>query len=170
MNRCLECGELYMAGTLFCNECGAYLLSEADYQQTIEVPVRAMVNREVPTRPLDYRLGFGIKADKIVFVIQSSGRRVKVDLGNPINIGRIDTRQGFWPEVDLTLDEGAENGVSRNHALIRNSDEGVVLIDLGSTNGTRINDRRLSPEQPHLLSNGDVVRFGSLLVRIYFEA
>jgi pSer/pThr/pTyr-binding forkhead associated (FHA) protein len=158
-----------MDGALFCAECGAYVFHDADSDVTLKVAAAQAVGSEVSTRPLDYRLGFGIKADRIIFVIPSSGRRLEVDLGQAILIGRMDTRQGIWPEVDLTLDEGAEKGVSRNHAMVRTSDEGVVLVDLGSTNGTRINDRRLSPERPHLLRNGDAVRFGNLLVRVYLE-
>ena len=170
MSRCDECGEAYLDGALFCAECGAHLFHDADSDMTLKVATPEAVGYETSTRPLDYRLGFGIKADKIVLVIPSSGRRLEVELGQVVSIGRIDTRQGIWPEVDLTLDEGAENGVSRNHALVRSSDEGVVLVDLGSTNGTRINDRRLSPERPHLLNNGDTVRFGNLLVRVYFDS
>ena len=171
MSQCHECGEQYLAGALFCGECGANLLEHDDIQLTLEMPtINNEVDGEIPTQPLDYRLGFGIKADRIIFVIPSSGRQLKLDLGNEISIGRVDTGQGIWPEVDLTLDEGAESGVSRRHALVRNSDEGVIVIDLGSTNGTRVNDRRLPPERPHLLSNGDSVRFGGLLVKIYFEA
>ncbi len=170
MSRCPECGEPHMDGALFCVECGAYLLIEEDSDMTVEVATPEVVGAEASTRPLDYRLGFGIKADRIVFAIPSSGRRLEVDLGQTIAIGRVDTRQGIWPEVDLTLDEGAEKGVSRKHALVRSSDEGVVLVDLGSTNGTRVNDRRLPPERPHLLKDGDTVRFGNLIARIYFES
>jgi pSer/pThr/pTyr-binding forkhead associated (FHA) protein len=54
--------------------------------------------------------------------------------------------------------------------LVRNSDEGVVIVDLGSTNGTRVNDKKLPPERPHPLNNGDTVRFGQLLVQVYFAA
>jgi hypothetical protein len=169
MSHCEECGENYTDGALFCAECGAYLFREANDLVTLQVPAQDVADSEVTTRPLDYRLGFGIKADKIVFVIPSTGRRLKADLSDVVAIGRVDTRQDIWPEVDLSLDEGAEKGVSRRHALVRNSDEGVVLIDLGSTNGTRVNDRRLPPERPHLLRNGDQLRFGNLIVRVYFE-
>jgi hypothetical protein len=169
MTSCLECGEAYLAGALFCTECGAYLVSEDDFHQTMKSPFHEGADAYLSTRPLDYRLGFGIKADKIIFVIPSSGRRLSVNMADSISIGRRDARQGITPEVDLTVDEGADNGVSRAHAELRNSEEGVVLVDLGSTNGTRINDWQLYPERPELLKEGDTVRFGRLLVQIHFE-
>jgi len=170
MNRCNACGETHLDGALFCTECGAYLLSETDSHETLETAIHAKLDSDVSTRPLEYRLGFGIKADRIVFVIPSSGRRLTLDIGDSISIGRLDARHGIRPEIDLTLDQGADKGVSREHALVHNSEEGVVLVDLGSTNGTRINDWQLPPEQPHLLREGDAVRFGKLLVQIYFGA
>ena len=169
MRQCRECGQEFLDGALFCSECGTYLLEDEEGLLTLEMPIGKAPAAERPTRPLDYRLGFGIKADRIMFVIPSSGRRLEIEIGDEIAIGRVDSRHGIWPEVDLTLDDGAESGVSRRHALVRNSDEGVVLVDLGSTNGTRVNERLLAPERPYLLSNGDSVRFGRLLVQIYFE-
>ncbi|HSG18459.1 MAG TPA: FHA domain-containing protein [Anaerolineae bacterium] len=170
MRPCIECGEGNLDGALFCGECGAGLVQGGDILRTLDRPVPEVVDSEAPTRPLDYRLGFGIKADRIIFVIPSTGRRMKLDLGREVSIGRVDSRQGIWPEVDLTVDEGVDSGVSRRHALVRNSDEGVVIVDLGSTNGTRVNDKKLPPERPHPLNNGDTVRFGQLLVQVYFAA
>jgi pSer/pThr/pTyr-binding forkhead associated (FHA) protein len=46
--------------------------------------------------------------------------------------------------------------VSRHHAQIRFSESGVVIEDLGSTNGTWLNDRQLTEPRP--LSSGDLVR------------
>lgn len=170
MTQCHECGEELLEGTLFCGECGAYLVQSEDIQLTLEMPVANGSSKQGPARPLDHRLGFGLKADRIIFVIPGTGRRLSLDLGGEIAIGRADTRQGIWPEVDLTVDEGVQSGVSRKHALVRESDEGVVLVDLHSTNGTWVNKTRLAPERPHLLKNGDMIRFGQLLVQVYFEA
>jgi DNA-binding winged helix-turn-helix (wHTH) protein len=51
--------------------------------------------------------------------------------------------------------------VSRRHARIVIDSHGVVAEDLGSKNGTYVNDRRLSTPTP--VVNGDQVRIGSLL-------
>jgi pSer/pThr/pTyr-binding forkhead associated (FHA) protein len=73
------------------------------------------------------------------------------------------------PELDLTKDRGSDFGVSRLHASIQASNRGVVLIDLGSTNGTLLNNYRLPPDLPYPLHNGDEIRFGRLLVHVFFE-
>jgi predicted component of type VI protein secretion system len=49
--------------------------------------------------------------------------------------------------------------VSRRHAAIRVQGEGVAIEDLGSTNGTFVNDERI--EGTRALTDGDTVRFGN---------
>lgn len=169
MTQCHECGEEFLEGTLFCGECGAYLMQAEDIQLTLEMPAAKASSAQRPTNPLDHRLGFGPKADRIILVIPSTGRRLSLDLGEEIAIGRADTGQGIWPEVDLTLDEGAESGVSRKHALVRKTNQGVVLVDLDSTNGTWVKETRLAPGRPYPLMNGDMIRFARLVVQVYFE-
>lgn len=72
----------------------------------------------------------------------------------------------------LTLGRSSDNGlsladpeVSRHHArleLLEGDVPAVQLTDLGSTNGTFVNGRRLDPTAaPSRLNAGDVIRFGS---------
>jgi DNA-binding winged helix-turn-helix (wHTH) protein len=49
-------------------------------------------------------------------------------------------------------------GVSRRHARISVRAEGIVLEDLGSTNGTFVGRKKLSG--PHQLADGDTIAFG----------
>jgi hypothetical protein len=50
--------------------------------------------------------------------------------------------------------------ISRNHARILLTGDILEVIDLGSTNGTFVNDQRLEPNQPAVLNVGDEIRFG----------
>ena len=50
--------------------------------------------------------------------------------------------------------------VSRHHAEIHSESETITLIDLGSTNGTFVNDFRLKSQETHLLKSNDELRFG----------
>src|SRR5689334_7687484 len=47
--------------------------------------------------------------------------------------------------------------VSRAHADLRVTAEGVILTDRGSANGTFVNDVRLAPEQPVQLTHGSSI-------------
>ncbi len=55
--------------------------------------------------------------------------------------------------------------VSRAHAELRVSPDGVILTDTGSANGTFIGDVRLAPQQPVQLTPGTVFRIGPFLLR-----
>jgi phage tail-like protein len=55
--------------------------------------------------------------------------------------------------------------VSRTHADLRVSPEGVILTDRGSANGTFVNDTRLAPEQPVQLVHGSSIRIGPFVLR-----
>lgn len=69
---------------------------------------------------------------------------------------------GRHPDSNLVL---ADPNVSRNHAEIRPQGERFVVVDLGSTNGTRVNGVRVDTQ---LLDDGDEVSFGN--TRMRFEA
>jgi EAL domain-containing protein (putative c-di-GMP-specific phosphodiesterase class I) len=66
-------------------------------------------------------------------------------------------------EVDLDLEPlDTEHVISRRHAEIEHH-AGVTLIhDLGSRNGSFVNDARLNPQDAVHLSDGDSVRFGHI--------
>ncbi|GAC1328316.1 MAG: hypothetical protein NVSMB17_03600 [Candidatus Dormibacteria bacterium] len=76
-------------------------------------------------------------------------------------VGRGDRHSSAQPDLDLEpLD--AEHVVSRQHAEIE-YESGITLIqDLGSRNGTFVNDQRLEPRDPRHLADGDSVRFGHI--------
>jgi hypothetical protein len=64
---------------------------------------------------------------------------------------------GRDPVCELAFDPGNE-GVSWRHARIDATPAGLVLHDLGSTNGTYVNDRRVTGPTP--LFPGDMIRMG----------
>jgi pSer/pThr/pTyr-binding forkhead associated (FHA) protein len=56
--------------------------------------------------------------------------------------------------------------VSGSHASIREQDAGYVLVDEGSTNGTRVNDIRIAVGRPKVLRNHDLVDLGGYRLTI----
>jgi hypothetical protein len=69
---------------------------------------------------------------------------------------------GRHPDSNLVL---ADPNVSRNHAEIRPQGDNFAVVDLGSTNGTRVNGVRVDTQ---VLQDGDEVSFGN--TRMRFEA
>lgn len=63
---------------------------------------------------------------------------------------------GRSSECNLSLFE--DQAVSRQHAYIERRPEGFVVVDLGSTNGSYVNDE---PITERVLSTGDLIRIGS---------
>lgn len=61
-----------------------------------------------------------------------------------------------------------ENGVSRRHVEIVETQTGYILRDL-STNGTYVNDRLISKDD-HVLGDGDRIRLGSSAVTFVFRS
>jgi len=75
-------------------------------------------------------------------------------------VGRTDPLSNIFPEVDLSRFD-PQTKVSRRHARIWREGEAYMVEDLGSVNGTVINDIiRLEPRQPRPLDSGDRIKLG----------
>ena len=75
-------------------------------------------------------------------------------------VGRTDPLSNIFPEVDLSRFD-PNTKVSRRHARIWRDGEAYMVEDLGSVNGTVINDIiRLEPRQPRPLDSGDRIKLG----------
>jgi len=85
----------------------------------------------------------------------------------PIQATHLPTRGtvliGRCNEAGVRLDSPV---VSRRHALLEQTSDGMMLRDLGSNNGTFVNGSRIS--QPTRLQRGDVVQIGPF--RLVYEA
>ena len=86
-------------------------------------------------------------------------REGKVIQTLPLNMPVI--RIGRTPENGLSLSDPM---VSRAHAELRMELQGLILTDLGSSNGTFIGTQRLLPNQPHVLTPGATFRIGPFLL------
>jgi signal transduction histidine kinase len=117
------------------------------------VPYSANVPPEVPV----WRVRFDLTYDP--------SRCFGLDINGEIVLGRDDDTPGI---VSLSHFDADELGVSRQHAKLRPTDAKLYVIDLESTNGTRINGRSIGVNTPYSLSNGDILALGQLelVVRI----
>ncbi len=71
---------------------------------------------------------------------------------------------GRGPECDIRLDSEL---VSRQHCLLRVTDEAIILRDLASRNGTLVNGKLVEGELA--LESGDQVQIGTLVLQVEYD-
>lgn len=79
------------------------------------------------------------------------------------SIKTVPLRIGREKDNDLVLEHAS---ISRHHAILDFNGENYTLCDLGSKNGTFINERRLKSNQPVTLYPGENVRIGNFWLRL----
>ena len=84
-------------------------------------------------------------------IVLADGERIVLG-ADPVTIGRL-------PESTVVV---SDPNASRRHAEIRRSGNGVVVIDLDSTNGTRVNG---IPVRERTLVDGDEIVVGTTFLR-----
>jgi pSer/pThr/pTyr-binding forkhead associated (FHA) protein len=158
-----------VANTLFCSECGSYLLEEEGVStDPLEKGQTGWTGEttEQAESPLPVK---DVEPSIIRLKIDQTGREIQFKLDRPLHLGRLDPASETFPEIDLSNDKGVEKGVSRRHARILKRDESVVVEDTGSINGTFLNGKRMAPHLPEILYHGDHLQLGKLLIRVAFE-
>lgn len=168
MIKCSDCGASQYEGTLFCEECGSFL-APAESEETAVLPFTGHSYRTPPPPLPPQKLDTAAAIHTLTIHIPSSRRRLRLTLTEELLVGRADDAANLHPEIDLTQDNGAQKGVSRQHAVFRIYEDGVALVDLHSTNGTRLNGYLLPAERPFPVKSGDEVRFGDLLIHLFVE-
>lgn len=108
-----------------------------------------------------------VQAAKIVLAEQNVSIDVPLDAAEVI-IGR--THGDIRVDINLGPYGAASAGVSRKHARLLRRDNYWQLEDLGSLNGTYVNDVKLKAQSPFPLKSGDIIRCGhlSLIFRVSF--
>jgi hypothetical protein len=77
-------------------------------------------------------------------------------------VGCLDQQDRIFPDVDLGEVGGRQSGVSRRHAMLRWMGGHWTLTDLGSANGTFVNESALVPNVPTVVQESSRIRFGGL--------
>jgi FHA domain len=142
----------------FCEECG--------HDSAVPAPSPSAVQSVVWTaivaadREFYERVLAGGGPDTVEFPEFCPERRITVR-DNAL-IGRRNRDQGVEPEIDLGI-HPVDRGVSTQHAVLRVRDSGLTVTDLGSTNGTSLNDSDdfLVNGEEIQLSDGDRVHVGA---------
>lgn len=98
--------------------------------------------------------------------VETHWMRLGLDLYGEVKLGRGESRDGHVM-VNLNPYGASLMGVSRVHLALRPTPDGLVAIDLGSTNGTTINGEDISPETEMLLPDRCEIALSKMKLLLY---
>ncbi|MBI2758879.1 MAG: FHA domain-containing protein [Chloroflexi bacterium] len=165
---CSNCKHTNIAGALFCSECGAQL-NTADSLTTQSITT-GQVKEAAGKRYVPPATSAVISAgDWVSLHLLDTGQMLPLAERNEFTLGRISEGQPIMPDIDFSPYQAYASGVSRLHAVIKRDANRVMLMDLGSSNGTYVNGKRLTPNSEHILNNGDVIALGKLKIQVLLK-
>lgn len=168
MISCPSCSTSNREGTLYCEACGYSLTEYARNNATI--PTRQVgfdpdqTSAKATWGSAQYQTGTAV-----ILKIRDAAEPMRVEPSDRLVFGRSDASSSVEPDIDLAPYGALEKGVSRQHAVIEISEDTLMIMDVGSSNGTFLNGQRLVPNQPRVLRDGDEVRLGKLVTHVYFR-
>lgn len=119
------------------------------------------------TRQLDENTARNLETWGLVFeTTEGKPQQLGLEVSGVTVLGRKDDDNNIAPHLDLAPYGADNHGVSRLHATVLPTEEGLCIIDLDSTNGTSVNGERLSVGQRVILKAGDTVELGTLRLLI----
>ena len=145
---CPRCGALVNTLGRYCTKCGATLRSSD------RPPARPTASSPMLRET---------QAGSAHFVLES-GNAIVFPPKTELTIGRADKLSQEFPDIDLAPHGGTALGVSRLHARLHQRGSAWVVEDVGSSNGTFLNGRRISAGEETLLREGDRLRCGQLVL------
>jgi hypothetical protein len=159
---CPNCQHKNVAGAMFCAECGAQL-------DGVETLVTQAITNEQIAEDLRKKRPDTVSTPTNSWIslhLMDSGKILPLASRNEFTLGRLSEGQPIMPDIDLTPYQAYASGVSRLHAVVKRDADRVVVMDLGSSNGTYVNGRRINPHVEESLSHGDILALGKLKIQV----
>ena len=164
---CPNCKHSNMAGSMFCMECGAQLAG-ADILTTQNMDTgqgQETAPQKIPSsQPAAVALNTWITLH-----LMDTGQVIPLNDRSEFTLGRISDGQPIMPDIDLSPYQAYAHGVSRLHAVIKQASHHVLVMDLGSVNGTYVNGKRLNPNVEQTVNNGDIISLGKLKMQVLLK-
>jgi hypothetical protein len=159
--RCPRCGCYCQAQDVECPSCGEAM------------PTQPLTNRSNTAPPAPPRERPGIVqfdfGDTATLRVVDSSIRLDLPLMKSTVLGR-----KIIPESEELLDlsdfNAFQHGVSRRHCQLQRQGNRLIITDLGSSNGTFLNNERLLPYTNYVVAHGDQVTLGKLRLKILFNS
>ena len=169
-NICPVCKESNELEAVFCRHCGAAL-----EDSFIDPGVRTKTTNTsemVPESIKDWSMDHTAVPDYgIAVYIEGEFNPAYQESRQEFVIGRKAGTTSPVSEIlfDLAPRGGYARGISRRHAVIQRTEHGYEILDLGSVNGTWLNDERLTPHKNYLLASGSHLRLGSMRLFVIYH-
>ena len=164
---CPTCKNKNNRESSICRYCGAPL---DEYKISTATTKNAGVKLNYPEKPDDLQIDESIIPNEgITVYFAGTSKPIVTRTESEFIIGRRVTTTSE-AMLDLSEFDGFKLGLSRRHAMIRQTKTGYEVIDLSSTNGTWLNDERLVPYTPHRLTNGAQLRLSRMRLFIFFRS
>ena len=164
---CPNCQHREMSGAIYCSKCGA---------QLIDMTIATLKIHTAVTRQEAQRDAVGVQPlppagleSRISLNLIESGQILHLADRTEFTLGRSAEGQPIVPDVDLSPYNAYANGVSRLHAVLKLIQDKIVVMDLGSSNGTCLNGSRMSPYVETPVAHGDVIYLGKFKMQILIE-
>ena len=154
---CNHCGHRNPPESSFCSSCGSALDVSGDRTITLAA-VDPLQDAPGPGDDVVVSLG-DLPVDKAVLIVRSGAQA-----GDRFALDSDVTRLGRHPDSEIMLDDIT---VSRRHASIERTDEGYVVSDAGSLNGTYVNQERI---ERAVLHHGDELQVGKFRLVLFERA
>ncbi len=165
---CPNCKHTNMTGAMFCSECGAQLVG-ADMFTTQNIATGQMHEAVKQSFPSSKPAAPVSLNTWVTLHLMDTGQMLPLSDRNEFTLGRISEGQPIMPDMDLSPYQAYASGVSRLHAVIKRIGDRVLLMDLGSANGTFVNGKRLNPNVEQTLNNGDIIALGKLKMQVLLK-
>jgi pSer/pThr/pTyr-binding forkhead associated (FHA) protein len=165
---CPNCQHKELQGALFCSECGAQLVViDVLNTRTIKKTPSDLLEPQGVVPPVSNSFKTGKTSEPSISLhIVDSGQVVHLKDRTEFTLGRAVEGQPILPDVDLSPFDAFSLGVSRLHATLRIVNKDIVVTDLGSSNGTRVNGQKIVPHVDYPINHGDTIALGKLKIQI----
>ncbi|MBM3153035.1 MAG: FHA domain-containing protein [Chloroflexi bacterium] len=160
---CPGCQHEETTGAVFCSKCGAQL-AEARLETQRITTSEARGTFRVPTTP--FKQAPPASGPGMSLHLVENGQIVPLVDRNEFTLGRVSEGQPIMPDIDLSPFNAYSHGVSRLHAVLKLQGNKLVVMDLGSSNGTYLNNTRLEPNTEQVVRHGDILSLGKLKLQV----
>lgn len=168
-NICPVCKTQNELEALVCAQCGAALNDPFSGHKTKTTDMQALTPEMI--REWSFKEAVPpVAPDRgIAFYIEGYSSPASMDSKGEFVLGR---KAGTTSErlLDLAPFGGYSLGLSRRHVVIRQTATGYEVMDLGSVNGTWLNEERLVPHTAYPMPSGSNLRLARMRILVLYRS